>query len=216
MSSENDQVLNLKKAISLEFPYDRRILELSRDGEPRLPSSILVLLSQDHLLMIKRAADAQHHPAQIAFPGGRLESEDGPFESNQVTTLVKAALRETYEEVGLDCSRTNILGVLPRFPTVSSSYWIYPVIAYDLGEGGFCRDVPLRCDVREIEKAFWIPLAALKSGESLRMEWLTYMGEKFQAPNYFFQGEKIWGASAMILKHLFDRMAIIERGSFGI
>ena len=95
-----------------------------RSGDPR-PSAVLILFGalddvparhdagrvHPHVdvLLTQRAATLRQHAGQIAFPGGRVDPEDGD--------VVATALREAQEETGLDpVSYTHL--TLPPIPLV--------------------------------------------------------------------------------------------------
>src|SRR5512136_1279858 len=54
-----------------------------------------------HFLLTRRTEEVQTHKGQISFPGGMREGEED---------LRITALRETFEEVGIEGSRVEILG----------------------------------------------------------------------------------------------------------
>lgn len=92
------------------------------------------------LLLVQRAATLRAHPGQVAFPGGRLDPEDGdPHDPADLLQLpagdgqaayVRAALREAQEETGLDPSGVEVLGLLPRTPLAVSSHQVTPVVGW--------------------------------------------------------------------------------------
>jgi 8-oxo-dGTP pyrophosphatase MutT (NUDIX family) len=89
-------------------------------------SAVLILFGEGpdgpDLLFIERAATLRSHAGQPAFPGGAQDPEDdGP---------VAAALREAAEEVGLDPSGVEVLGVLPDLWVAPSSFVVTPVVAW--------------------------------------------------------------------------------------
>src|SRR6202166_379728 len=63
----------------------------------RVPAAVLVPLVERAtgltVLLTQRAATLKDHAGQISFPGGRIEPQD--------QDAWHAALRETYEEIGL-------------------------------------------------------------------------------------------------------------------
>ena len=72
------------------------------------------------VLLTKRPASLRRHAGQYALPGGRLD--DGE-------TLEQAALRELHEELRLELSPADILGVLDDYPT-RSGFRITPVVLW--------------------------------------------------------------------------------------
>lgn len=92
------------------------------------------------VLLTQRAATLRAHPGQVAFPGGRLDPEDGdPHDAADRLELiggpgqaayVRAALREAHEETGLDPSGVEVLGALPRAPVPVSGHVVTPVVGW--------------------------------------------------------------------------------------
>lgn len=90
-------------------------------------SAVLVLFGpdpdgQDSLLLIERAHTLRSHAGQVAFPGGRVDAEDGD--------VVAAALREAREEVGLTVSGVDVVGTLPPLYIPVSNYAVTAVVAW--------------------------------------------------------------------------------------
>ncbi len=72
------------------------------------------------LLLTLRAAGLRSHRGQWALPGGRCDEGETP---------VEAALRELHEELGLELTRGDVLGLLDDYPT-RSGYLITPVVVW--------------------------------------------------------------------------------------
>ncbi|MBZ4689551.1 MAG: hydrolase [Cereibacter sp.] len=144
------------------------------------------------LILTKRASHLAHHPGQIAFPGGKIDAGDASPEA--------AALREAEEEVGLDPARVEILGQLPPHETVTG-YTVVPVLALVRGELDF------RCDPREVEEVFTVPLAHVLNPARYRIERRLWRGEWRRYYTVPWGPYYIWGATARMLRGLADRMA---------
>ena len=73
-------------------------------------AAVLILLyplgNNWYFYLTKRTKTVEHHKGQISLPGGMLEKG----ESSQ-----KAAIRETYEELGIKAQVINIIGPLTPF-----------------------------------------------------------------------------------------------------
>ncbi|WP_299028780.1 CoA pyrophosphatase [uncultured Thermanaerothrix sp.] len=164
------------------------------------PAAVLVPLVWEagewHLLFTRRSSHVQNHRGQVAFPGGAIEAEDPSVES--------AALRETWEEIGVEAARIMLLGRLPALVSVTH-YLIYPVV------GKMDWPVSLRLSKEEVERVFTIPLAWLAQPAHLQREILpagdgTRREVLFYTP---YQGERVWGVSAYIVYLLLQALKLV-------
>ena len=90
------------------------------------PAAVLVLLADGpngpSVLMTERAADLHDYPGQLVFPGGAVDpSDSGP---------VATALREAEEEIGLDVSQIEVIGLLAPLALPDSGFFVSPVLAW--------------------------------------------------------------------------------------
>jgi 8-oxo-dGTP pyrophosphatase MutT (NUDIX family) len=143
------------------------------------------------MLLTQRTADMPTHAGQIAFPGGRIQPEDaGP---------VAAALRETEEEVGIAASFITPIGAIPPYETVTG-FSVTPIIGFV--EPGF----ELKPDPREVADVFEAPLSFLldpANHERHSREWQGGTRAYYVMP---WQNRFIWGATAGMIKLLYDRL----------
>lgn len=144
-----------------------------------------------NVLLIQRTDGPDDHAGQIAFPGGKVEPHDG--------TAIEAALRETHEETGLAREFVEVLGFLDTYRT-GTRFEIAPVVG--IVEEGFSL-VPEPLEVADI---FEVPLAFLMDPANHRTDSRVWKGKRrhFYAMPY---GERyIWGATAGILRNMFERL----------
>lgn len=165
-------------------------------GRPLTPAAVLVALVASpqgpEIILTQRTAGLRHHPAQISFPGGRVEPEDaGPS---------SAALREAWEEVGLPPDQVEIIGLLPRYRTVSD-YCVHPFV------GWVEPPVSLVPDAREVADVFLVPLAFVLDPANHTRESMVHDGEERSFWVLPFEGRRIWGATAGMLVSLARALA---------
>lgn len=103
-------------------------------------------------VLCRRSAGLNTHASQWALPGGRLDAGE---------TAVDAALRETWEEVGVQLDSSAVLGVLDDYPT-RSGYVMTPVVVW----GG--ADVEFEPNPDEVLATYRIGLHELARPDSPR------------------------------------------------
>jgi 8-oxo-dGTP pyrophosphatase MutT (NUDIX family) len=159
------------------------------------PAAVLIAVwlrpSGARLILTKRASHLQHHPGQIAFPGGKVDAGDDG--------AIGAALRETFEEVGLLPDRVQVLGILPPHETVTG-FSVTPVL-------GLVRDdfIPIP-EAGEVEEVFTVPLSHVLDPGRYRIERRLWRGEWRRYYAVPFGPYYTWGATARILRGLADRV----------
>ena len=143
------------------------------------------------LILTKRSSHLKHHPGQIAFPGGKVDATDAGPQA--------AALRETYEEIGLPPDRVTILGTLPVHETVTG-FAMTPFVG--LLRGDF-HPVP---EAGEVEEVFTVPLSHVLDPAMFSVQRRRWMGEWRRYYAVPYGPYYIWGATARILRGLADRV----------
>ena len=164
------------------------------DGVVTKPASVLIPVvlreTGPTVMLTQRTAHLSKHAGQIAFPGGRQDEGE---------TALDAALRETFEETGLAGEYITPLGYLDGYLTITH-YMVTPVVA--LVREGF----DLQAQPHEVDDIFEVPLAFLMNPENCKMqsrEWKGMVRHFYVYPH----GERyIWGATAGMIKNLYDRL----------
>ena len=160
----------------------------------RVASAVLIPIYKDkgiyHIVFIKRTETVSTHKGQISFPGGAREKGDG--------SLLDTALRESYEEIGLDIKDVEIFGELDDEITTTSNYIVTPYIGIMAWPYEFVKNTD------EVEEILTIPIPTLLERDCLRPDTETLNGRKVDSYAYHYHGEVIWGATARILKKLLD------------
>lgn len=194
---------NIKKALSGNLrgmkshqrmmPPNRKLKAAAGDTSRLKPSSVLLLLfEEDHELyicLIKRPVTMKHHAGQVAFPGGRIEPGETPVET---------ALRETNEEIGIPSEKIEVLGSLSELFVDVSGFLIQPFVGWLVEKPVFTLNKA------EVEKILLFPLLQYK--DKLEETDLETVSGRLMVPCFHFEGEIIWGATAMILAEFFDAM----------
>ena len=144
---------------------------------------------QTNLIMIERSDESATHAGQISFPGGKREMDD--------VTLTDVALRETYEEIGVDPSTIKVLGELSELYIPVSNFLVHPFV-------GFVNSVPdFKLSTLEVKGVLTLKLDFFLAHKSFTtFDFTSYDGQTIKAPYYPYQNYKIWGASAMMISEL--------------
>lgn len=169
-----------------------------RAGLPRL-ASVLVLLyplgGELALVLVRRAAHPQDvHSGQIGLPGGAREPGE---------TALETALREAREELGLRAP-VDVLGQLTPLYIPPSDFEVTPVV-------GSVAQRPLwQPDVAEVVEVIECPLAwLLDDTRKVTEEWPVGPSSMI-VPWYNIAGHKVWGATAIILSELEQRLRAVR------
>lgn len=143
-----------------------------------------------------RHAQLRAHAGEVSLPGGAVEEADGSAEA--------AALREAWEEVGVDPQAVHVLGALDSIWIPVSNYELRPFVA------AADRRPELRPHTAEVAAIVELPLLHLLADESLTEELIEGDGWRLRAGVYRYGGERIWGATARTLAMFASVLRSIE------
>ncbi|NPA35272.1 MAG: CoA pyrophosphatase [Chlorobi bacterium] len=189
----------LKHLLSLPLPGEKahKVMSSSKrytgkgtpDPEKAKKSSVFILLYKENgkwiIPMIKRPEYKGIHGGQISLPGGKFDESD--------TDLLQTAYRETYEEIGIEKDNIIFAGTLSALFIPNSNFIVIPQV-------GVLNKYPqFRPDEREVEKIVKFPLNILFDKSRVKTFTKVVRGTSVIAPYYDFNGNQIWGATAMIL-----------------
>jgi 8-oxo-dGTP pyrophosphatase MutT (NUDIX family) len=173
---------------------NERMLQIIAREKPIRPAAVLIPVV-DHpeptVLLTLRSAHLSDHAGQISFPGGKIEATDA--------SPLDAALREAEEEVGLVREFVDPLGYLDLYGT-SFGFRILPTVAKV--RPGFS----LRISEAEVDSAFEVPLAFLMNPANHQLQSKEFRGVARSFYAMPFEQHYIWGATAGILRVLYERI----------
>ncbi|MDO5031856.1 CoA pyrophosphatase [Corynebacterium sp.] len=155
-------------------------------------SAVLILLKgtsveDAEVLLTHRSPSMRSHSGQIAFPGGRRDPEDA--------TLVDVALREAWEETGLDPRSVTPLEKWEELHIRATGNPVHPVLAYWHEPGEVWPASP-----EETDDVFLVPVRELIEPENRFMVGLgPWKGPAFHVRDYV-----VWGFTGGILATLLD------------
>jgi 8-oxo-dGTP pyrophosphatase MutT (NUDIX family) len=159
-----------------------------------VPAAVLVpviMTEAPGILLTKRTSHLSAHAGQVSFPGGRIDPEDSGPEA--------AALREAWEEIGLESGAVQVLGRMADHVT-GTGYRITPVL------GLLPPGLTYRLSANEVESVFELPMSVVLDPDAPKLQrqhvrgvWREYW--VWPHPEHY-----IWGATAAILVRLADQL----------
>ena len=174
-------------------PGTDRMLEIIAREQPVRPAAVLIPVV-DHkkptVLLTQRSPNLSEHAGQIAFPGGKIDATDASPRD--------AALREAWEEVGLDGSFIDPIGYLGVYGT-GFGFRILPTVARV--KPGF----KLSINHSEVVDAFEVPLSFLMNPANHQIHSKEFRGMERSYYAMPYAERYIWGATAGILRVLYER-----------
>ncbi|MBQ1543856.1 CoA pyrophosphatase [Caulobacter sp. CCUG 60055] len=160
----------------------------------RAAAVLVPLVEREHglnVILTRRSDALRSHTGQIAFPGGGCDPGETPVET---------ALREAWEEIGLESSFARPLGLLSGYQTVTGFY-VTPVVGWI--EPGFT----LKANPDEVADVFEAPFEFLMNPANHQRQSRETPGggrRYFYAMPY--EQWFIWGATAGMLRGLYERL----------
>jgi 8-oxo-dGTP pyrophosphatase MutT (NUDIX family) len=177
--------LRLTEALEAADPSQDGYSELDlRDGKNLKCAAVLIPLlwheEEWHVLYTRRTDRVESHKGQVSFPGGACDEGE--------TTPEETALREAYEEIGLDPGDVKVLGRLANMITITY-FRVTPVV------GVIKWPAVFRVGEHEVARIFTIPLGWLAN--PLNRWQFERPGTDLTLIAYHpYDGELLWGATA--------------------
>ncbi|MCK0161999.1 NUDIX hydrolase [Allomuricauda sp. F6463D] len=144
---------------------------------------------ETRLLLILRKVYQGVHSNQIGFPGGKVEKVD--------RDLMDTALRETYEEVGVQPKEIKVIKELSEVYIPPSNFLVRPYI------GIYPNPRPFVKQESEVESLVEVYLRDFLDDSNHIQEILsTSYAKNINVPAFKLNGYTVWGATAMMLSEI--------------
>ena len=157
------------------------------------PAAVLLLLypkdGEYCMLLNKRTEEVEHHKGEISFPGGATDPDDQDF--------LDTALRETYEEMGINREDVTILGELDDV-TTRSSFGVRVFV------GTIPYPYPFKPSDIEIAEVLEVPMRELLDPSNLREEVRSVNGTASASYSYAYGQHLVYGATAQIVTQFLE------------
>jgi len=177
--------------ISTSFSAKNKDLKEEIGKKKYLEAAVLCILlpSKNNftpkVILTVRSKKLRKHSGQISFPGGKVERTDKNF--------IECALRETFEEIGIEGKKVQTLGMMNKYAT-GSGFLVTPVVAI------MTSDIKVKINKDEVEEVIYFPLNYLEKKKNIKKSFFF----KDNKSKYFYydinwKNYRIWGTTASIL-----------------
>lgn len=165
------------------------------DSNPTKASVLLLIYPDDdnndcRFVLIQRNSYDGAHSAQISLPGGKHEGKE---------TLEQTALRETFEEVGVDSTYIELVSPLSKVWVSPSRFLVTPFIGITKQRPTFVKDSFEVAEIIEVKMSEFLDEGCI----STSIVNSSYV-KNLEVPSYILNKKVVWGATAMILSEFRD------------
>ena len=141
-----------------------------------------------HVALTVRGSGLRNHTGQVSLPGGRVDAGE---------TFEAAALREANEEIGIDPAAVEVIGRLTPLHIPVSGFLLHPIVGFASIRPAFQRAE------WEVARIIEVPVTGLSEPGAVKREIRTRTANgqsiDVDVPYFDIEGEKVWGATAMVL-----------------
>lgn len=157
-------------------------------------SAVLILLypqkNNAYFPLILRPKYDGRHGGQMALPGGKAEHSD--------ENLIRTALREAQEEIGIKAIDVKVLGELTDVYVPVSNFIVHPVVGYVNYKPEFFPDE------REVDKIYLTDIEDILKGGEIVYKNMKFGKQEISVPGFEIQDSWVWGATSLILSEFSD------------
>lgn len=178
-------------------PFRLKLQELQKDKINQAKKAGVMALfypnveMQTNLVLILRKTYKGVHSAQVGFPGGKLEAQD--------LSIQDAALRETYEEIGVSIQSINVLKEMTQVYIPPSNFFVQPYIGITKKTPRFIKQDD------EVEDIIEVALNDFLDDTNIIIERVsTSYKVNVDVPAFKLNDHVVWGATAMMLSEIKD------------
>jgi 8-oxo-dGTP pyrophosphatase MutT (NUDIX family) len=162
-------------------------------AEENIPAAVMVAVTdrpEPGVILTVRREHMRTHAGQVAFPGGRIDpGEDA----------IGAALREAWEEIGLDQSTAEVVAEVDPYRTITG-FLVTPVLAV------VPPDQQLSPHEHEVADWFEAPLHFVLDPANQELKSALFQGRERHYYEIVWNDRKIWGATAAMIINLSRRL----------
>ena len=161
--------------------------------EAAVPAAVMVAITdrpEPGVILTTRREHMRTHAGQVAFPGGRIDADED---------AVAAALREAWEEIGLDTASAEVVAAIDPYRTVTG-FIVTPVLAV------IPPDQALSPHEHEVADWFEAPLRFVLDPANQQLKSALFQGRERQYYEIVWNERRIWGATAAMIVNLSRRL----------
>lgn len=162
------------------------------DGFAREAAVLMPFFEQNgeiHLLLTRRTDEVETHKGQISFPGGMREEGE---------TMERAAIRETFEEIGIAEDGIEILGRFHDYLSITDVR-VTPFAAM------LRRPFTVTPQAHEVAEVLRVPISLFLDPERLLVKKDFIIDGKTAGDySWLYGAHRIWGLTALIIHDFFE------------
>jgi len=170
------------------------ITNLLKTNKTKKSSVLILLFPKDEKLFFVLTQRHEYdgvHSGQICLPGGRFENAD--------VNLYQTAIREAQEEINVEPTKIEKIGMLTKLYTPPSNYCIQPFVGYTKYQPNFKKQP------KEVSEIIFVDLFDFLNNPIIGTKPIhTNRKITISAPYYEIDGYTVWGATAMILSEFYS------------